>query len=370
MRSNVNILTAASEYTVVQQNTGYENSTAAHVAGDLGAHNQVLFYGIPFAEADTGHTINNGYLLRMQVTGINGDGTGDVAITVPALLTGTAVDSGGKPVIIRQPGNIQAVVGQTVTFTVKAISADPMTYQWYKDGALIAGATSSTYVIGTVKHTDQASYYVVVCNVWGCVTSNTATLTVVDASAGFAYHQDGCFLPDTLITMADGSLRQINKLVIGDSVLSYDVAGLDPNNENAWKTWSASKLLMAAGTATVKDIYIQSFNGYFQLADLKVTYEHPILSLRNGVWAFREVQSLKKTDFIWKNGSTVPMPAMTYVPGRVQTYNLNVEQTDVFVANGFLAHNNFFKTIWQYTPAAVIFGAPYLSIPPTWPLLP
>ena len=58
MRSNVNILTAASESNVVQSNTGYENSTAAHVAGDLGAHNQVLFYGIPFAEFGTGHTIN------------------------------------------------------------------------------------------------------------------------------------------------------------------------------------------------------------------------------------------------------------------------------------------------------------------------
>jgi hypothetical protein len=370
MRSNVNILTAASESNVVQSNTGYENSTAAHVAGDLGAHNQVLFYGIPFAEFGTGHTINNGYLLRLQLTGISGVGTGNVAVTVPAILTGTAVDSGGKPVIIRQPQDIQAVKGQTVTFTVKAISADPMTYQWYKDGDLIVGATDSTLVIGKIKDTDQASYYVIVCNVWGCVTSGTATLTVLPPSAGFSYSQDGCFMPDTLITMADGSLRRIDKLAVGDSVLSYSIAGLDQNNENAWKTWSASKLLTAAGSAKVKDIFVQRFSGYFQLADLKVTYEHPLLSLRDGIWAFREVQSLKKGDFLWKNGATLPFPGMTYVVGQVETYNLNVEQTDVFVASGFLAHNNFFKSIWQYTPAAIIFDAPYLSLPPTWPLLP
>ena len=125
---------------------------------------------------------------------------------------------------------------------------------------------------------------------------------------------------------------------------------------------------MVAGSATIKDIFVQRFSGFFLLADLKVTYEHPLLSLRSGIWAFREVQSLKKGDFLWKNGATLPFPGMTYVSGQVETYNLNVEQTDVFMASGFLAHNNFFKTIWQYTPAAIIFDAPYLSLPPTWPL--
>lgn len=367
MRSNVNILTVASEATVVQSNTGYENSTAAHVVGDLGAHNQVLFYGIPFAEYSTGHTISNGYLLRLQLTGIAGDGTGDQAFTVPALLTGTSVDSGGAPVIIRQPGNTVGVVGQTITFTVKAISADPMTYQWYKNGSPITGATSTTYVIGAVAHTDAASYYVIVCNAYGCVTSNTATLTVVDASAGFNYHQDGCFLPDTLIKLADGTDKQIKDLKIGDTVVSYSIAGLKPDDENAWRTWSSTALTMAVTTATIKDIYRQTFNGYFQLLDLRVTFEHPLLSRRDGVWAFRQVKDLKKGDFLWKNGAVIAFPGMTYVPGKIDTCNLNVERTDVFMANGFLAHNNFFKDIWQYTPAAIIFDAPYLSIPPMFP---
>lgn len=358
MRSNVNILTTASEATVVQSNTGYENSVAAHVVGDLGAHNQVLFYSIPFAEFGTGHTITNGYLLRLLLTGIAGDGTGDQAFTVPALLTGTSVDSGGAPVIIRQPQSLAVFVGQTVTFTVKAISADPMTYQWYKNGSPITGATSSTYVIGSAQTTDQASYYVVVTNAYGSVTSATVTLTVSAATPGVSYHQDGCFLPDTLIKMADGTDKQIKNLKIGDTVVSYSIAGLDPSSETAWRSWTTKSLTMAAGTATIKDIYIQSFSGYFQLLDLRVTYEHPLLSRRNNVWAFREVQDLKPGDFLWKNGVTIPFPGMTYVPGKVDTYNLNVEKTDVFIANGFLAHNNFFKSVWRFiTPETAILGA-------------
>lgn len=358
MRSNVNILTDASEATVAQSNTGYENSTAAHVSGDLGAHNQVLFYGIPFAEYGSGNTINNCYLLRLQLTGINGDGTGDQAFTVPALLTGTAVDTGGAPIIIRQPQPVQAYVGQTVTFTVKAISADPMTYQWYFNGTAISGATDSTYVIGNVKHANAGSFYVVVTNSYGSATSNTATLAVFDPSPGFSISQDGCFLPDTLIKMADGTDRQIKNLKVGDVVVSYNIVGLNSSDENTWRTWSTTALTAIAGTATVKDIYIQRFSGYFQLLDLKVTYEHPLLSRRGGVWAFREVQDLKNGDFLWKNGATIPFPGMVYVPGDVETYNLNVEQTDVFIADGFLAHNNFFKSVWRFiTPETAIIAA-------------
>ena len=370
MRANANILTAASEANVGQSNTGYENSVAAHASGDFGAHNQVLFYGTPFAEVGTGHTISNGYLLRLLLTGINGDGTGDQAFTVPAILTGTSVDSGGAPVIIRQPSSLALFVGQLATFTVKAISGDVMTYQWYKNGVAITGATSTSYVIGTVQTTDQASYHVVVSNAYGTVTSSTANLTVAEPTPGVRYSQDGCFLPDTLIKLANGSDRQIKNLKIGDTVVSYSIAGLDPKSETAWRSWTTTALTLAAGTATVKDIYIQSFSGYFQLLDLRVTYEHPLLARRGGVWAFREVQDLKKGDFLWKNGSIIAFPGMTYVPGKVETYNLNVEQTDVFLANGFMAHNNFFKSVWRFiTPETALLGAIGAG-QPLFPLLP
>jgi len=34
-----------------------------------------------------------------------------------------------------------------------------------------------------------------------------------------------------------------------------------------------------------------------------------------------------------------------------------VETTDVYLANGVIAHNNFFKSIWKYiTPETAILG--------------
>src|SRR5580658_8211489 len=43
------------------------------------------------------------------------------------------------------PASQTVMVGQTATFTVTASGSGPLTYQWYKNGVAISGATSSTY---------------------------------------------------------------------------------------------------------------------------------------------------------------------------------------------------------------------------------
>lgn len=53
-----------------------------------------------------------------------------------------------------------------------------MSYQWYKDGAAIAGATSSSYTILSVLGSDAGTYYVKVTNAGGSVNSDTATLNL------------------------------------------------------------------------------------------------------------------------------------------------------------------------------------------------
>lgn len=359
MRANVNILTAASANTVAGQVTGYENATAAHVAGDWGAHNQIQFYGTPFTEVGTGHTISNGFSLRILLSGTNADGTGDGVFVAPAILTGISVSSGSEPTIVRQPASVALVTGQNATFSVKAISIDPtsLTYQWRTNGTNNTGL-DSTYVYPNVQVSQSGNYFdVIVSNSFGSVTSSRATLTVSAASAGFSISEDGCFLPDTLITMADGTRRQIKDIKVGDRVMSYKIAGLDPNVELAWKTWAAASLNLTAAPATVKEVFKQSFTGYFRLLDLKVTYEHPLLVRRDGIWKFRQVQDLQKGDLLWKNGMTIPVDSMPYITGDVETYNLNVEDTDVYIANGYMAHNNFFKSVFRFlTPETAIAG--------------
>ena len=91
-----------------------------------------------------------------------------------------------KPTITTQPKSQTVYEDSSVTFSVTATGTEPLTYQWYKDGTEISGATDSSYTISSVESGDTGSYYVVVSNNIGDVTSSTATLTVAPKPAARA----------------------------------------------------------------------------------------------------------------------------------------------------------------------------------------
>jgi phosphoesterase family protein/Ig-like domain-containing protein/immunoglobulin I-set domain protein len=83
------------------------------------------------------------------------------------------------PSIATQPTNQTVTAGQTATFTVMAAGTAPLSYQWQKNGANIAGAASASYTTAATTTSDSgAKFDVVVSNSAGTVTSATATLTV------------------------------------------------------------------------------------------------------------------------------------------------------------------------------------------------
>ncbi|MBI2929054.1 MAG: immunoglobulin domain-containing protein [Verrucomicrobia bacterium] len=82
------------------------------------------------------------------------------------------------PSITTQPAGQTVNAGANVTFTVAAAGTAPLSYQWRKDGADLAGATSATLARNSVTASDAGSYTVVVSNVAGSATSSAATLTV------------------------------------------------------------------------------------------------------------------------------------------------------------------------------------------------
>ena len=87
------------------------------------------------------------------------------------------------PSITTQPANQTVTAGQTATFTIVASGTAPLSYQWLKNGANVAGATSSSYTTPLTTTADNGSTFdVVVSNTAGTATSNASTLTVNAAS--------------------------------------------------------------------------------------------------------------------------------------------------------------------------------------------
>ena len=78
-----------------------------------------------------------------------------------------------------QPTNRTVVAGQSTTFAAEVIGSPPLSYQWFKDGQPLAGATNAMLTIGSVLAADAGSYRIVVSNsLPSFATSRDAVLTV------------------------------------------------------------------------------------------------------------------------------------------------------------------------------------------------
>lgn len=84
----------------------------------------------------------------------------------------------GQPVnITTHPISQTVCTGTNISFSVVATGGG-FSYQWRKNGTNIGGANNATYSISNVAVADAGNYDVLITNVCGTVTSNTAILTV------------------------------------------------------------------------------------------------------------------------------------------------------------------------------------------------
>src|SRR3954468_1701301 len=67
-------------------------------------------------------------------------------------------------------------IGQTAKLTVTASGTAPFSYQWYKNGSAISGATSSAYTLSSVATVDAGTYQAKVANSAGSTMSDQAIL--------------------------------------------------------------------------------------------------------------------------------------------------------------------------------------------------
>ncbi|HEY5909837.1 MAG TPA: LamG-like jellyroll fold domain-containing protein [Verrucomicrobiae bacterium] len=135
--------------------------------------------GISTGVTTTSLTLNNlaaGTLtVQAIVTNPYGSTTGTVSFVVVA----------APPTITQQPQPITRYTGLPFTFSVVTEGTTPMTFQWYKDGAAIAGANSSAYS-GTTGSGTAGSYYCAIINEAGTANSTTNALAVLPIPTGYA----------------------------------------------------------------------------------------------------------------------------------------------------------------------------------------
>lgn len=96
-----------------------------------------------------------------------------------ATSAGATVSVVAPPVITLEPQSRTVNAGASVVFSVSATGALPLSYQWFKAGTPISGATSSSYSIPSAQAGDAGSYSVRIANLVGAVSSIGASLNVI-----------------------------------------------------------------------------------------------------------------------------------------------------------------------------------------------
>ena len=82
------------------------------------------------------------------------------------------------PQILTQPQPQSVWIGDALTLSVAASGFPSPTFQWYRDGTLISGATGATYTLADATGAG-GSYTVAVTNSQGGITSNAAVVNVI-----------------------------------------------------------------------------------------------------------------------------------------------------------------------------------------------
>ena len=160
---------------------GYSDLTGAdlilHLASRAYFHRTVSEsadrHGLKSCYWDAGGSGNNGMWLFDRTTGAVIDPDNVAALTAGA----TPLDV--APTITSQPSSQTTVVGTSVSFSVSATGTAPLSYQWYKGTAAIAGATSEAFALSTPSPQDAGSYSVAISNSAGSATSSIAMLIVI-----------------------------------------------------------------------------------------------------------------------------------------------------------------------------------------------
>gem|GEM_PF-2369273 len=84
------------------------------------------------------------------------------------------------PLIVVQPRSSTGYLGQPATLSASILGTPSPSFQWFKNGTAIVGASGLTLSIGSLTIDDAGSYSVSATNTFGSITSSNAALTVLD----------------------------------------------------------------------------------------------------------------------------------------------------------------------------------------------
>lgn len=195
--------------------------------------------------------------------------------------------------------------------------------------------------------------------------ASTKTLYAVDVY-NTINQPDFCLLFGTKIQLANGSEINIEDLNVGDTIKAWVPIGLpdesqDPESDQVeWRFHMSETSSGSYQEVVVSDIVFNFASGYYQLNDglIKSTGTHPmyVFDVEIQKYRFKNVEDILIGDLLVSydevNGvSEVEVTNIELITADVEIVTLNVENADVYIANGLISHNKG-TTTQPYIPSS------------------
>ena len=177
---------------------------------------------------------------------------------------------------------------------------------------------------------------------------------------------DFCLLFGTKITKADGTIVNVEDLSVGDSIKAWVPAGLpdeDQDSESDQVDWRFYMLETQTGSyqeVNVADIVFNFASGYYDLNNglIKATGTHPMWVWDSEIekYHFKNIEDILPGDLVVTYDTIdglneIEITDIEIVNEDVEIVTLNVENADVYLANGIISHNKG-TTTQPYIPSA------------------
>ena len=207
--------------------------------------------------------------------------------------------------------------------------------------------TTSYYAPPVVTYYAMPIYYAPTTSYYASPTYYAMPIWYAPTTAYYAKTGGGgCWAYGTMVTMADGTEKPIEEISKGD-VLKSPIIPTYPNGEDntLWypaSVWSLDNAdgityeeTTVVGLRHVVEPTYYKLNGYYRL-----TGDHFLFVLKNGVWQFARVEELSVGDkFKSQDGSEIEITQREIVASQTLVVDIDVEQNDLFIANGIITHN-------------------------------
>ena len=176
----------------------------------------------------------------------------------------------------------------------------------------------------------------------GALSSYTSCTTTSPTPPSGGGGGGGCVLFGTKILMEDGTTKPVQEISVGDRLMSKGFIGMPSKEDSSLFKWNSKDLKLQQENVSVVSSRTFNVNVIYSFNDGKMftSEDHLHLFKNGGYWKVGKTRDVKIGDYLLGyDGTEILVSNIIETRGQFLVYRLDVEDNDLFVANGILTHN-------------------------------